>query len=58
MLERLSELNPHSVESLAKRLLEAHDRGYWNPDEHVLEKLREVMVRLAEKLTRARVAEV
>ena len=58
MFERLSELNPHSVESLAKRLLEAHDRGFWNPDEHVLEKLREVMVRLAEKLTRARVAEV
>jgi len=58
MLERLSELNPHSVESLAKRLLEAHDRGFWNPDEHVLENLREVIVRLKEKLTRARVAEV
>ena len=58
MLERLSELNPHSVESLAKRLLEAHDRGFWNPDEHVLENLREVIVRLEEKLTRARVAEV
>jgi magnesium chelatase subunit H len=49
MLERLSELNPHSVESLARRLLEAHDRGYWNPDEHVLEKLREVIVNLEEK---------
>ena len=58
MLERLSELNPHSVESLARRLLEAHDRGYWNPDEHVLEKLREVIIKLEEKLTRARVAEV
>lgn len=58
MLERLSELNPHSVESLARRLLEAHDRGYWNPDEHVLEKLREVIMKLEEKLTRDRVAEV
>jgi magnesium chelatase subunit H len=58
MLERLSELNPHSVESLARRLLEAHDRGYWNPDEHVLEKLREVIIRLEETLARARVAEV
>jgi magnesium chelatase subunit H len=58
MLERLSELNPHSVESLAKRLLEAHDRGFWNPDEHVLEKLREVIIRLEEKLTRARVMKV
>ena len=57
MLERLAELNPHSVESLARRLLEAHDRGYWNPDEHVLEKLREVIIRLEERLTRARVAE-
>jgi len=52
MLERLIELNPHSVQSLAKRLLEAHERGYWNPDEHVLEKLREVIIKLEEGLTR------
>jgi magnesium chelatase subunit H len=43
MFKRLLELNPHSVESLAKRLLEAHERGYWNPDEEILEKLRDVM---------------
>lgn len=42
MFERLSELNPHSVRSLTQRLLEAHERGYWNPDEEVLEKLREI----------------
>lgn len=46
MFERLRELNPNSLESLAKRLLEAHDRGYWNPDEEVLEKLRGVIERL------------
>lgn len=46
MRERLLELNKYSVESLAKRLLEAHDRGYWNPDEQVLEALREVVSRL------------
>jgi magnesium chelatase subunit H len=40
MFERLRELNPYSLESLAKRLLEAHERGYWNPDEEILEKLR------------------
>ncbi len=40
MLERLLELNQYSVQSLLKRLLEAHDRGYWNPDEEVLETLR------------------
>jgi magnesium chelatase subunit H len=42
MLHRLTDLNEHSVQSLAKRLLEAHERGYWNPDEEILERLREV----------------
>ena len=50
MFDRLAELNPHSVESLAKRLLEAHERGYWNPDEHVLEKLREIVEVLQRRL--------
>jgi magnesium chelatase subunit H len=43
MFNRLQELNPHSVRSLTKRLLEAHDRGYWNPDEEILERLREMI---------------
>jgi magnesium chelatase subunit H len=43
MLKRLSELNPDSVRSLRNRLLEAHNRGYWNPDEEVLERLRETI---------------
>ena len=43
MFERLQELNPHSVQSLTKRLLEAHDRGYWNPDEDILERLRDMV---------------
>jgi magnesium chelatase subunit H len=42
MFARLLELNPHSVRSLGKRLLEAHHRGYWNPNEQVLEQLREI----------------
>jgi len=46
MFERLRELNPYSLESLAKRLLEAHERGYWNPDENVLEALRGLIERL------------
>jgi magnesium chelatase subunit H len=41
MFKRLLELNPHSVRSLMKRLLEANERGYWNPDEALLETLRE-----------------
>jgi magnesium chelatase subunit H len=43
MLKRLQGLNPYSVRSLIKRLLEAHDRGYWNPDESILEKLRDLI---------------
>ena len=46
MLHRLSELNQYSVQALAKRLLEAHERGYWNPDEEVLERLREILSKL------------
>ena len=43
MFERLMELNPFSTAALTKRLLEAHERGYWNPDEEVLERLREIV---------------
>ena len=50
MFDRLMELNPHSARSLAKRLLEAHDRGYWNPAEAILEKLREISGRIEEQL--------
>ncbi len=49
MLDRLQELNPYSVLSLAKRLLEAHDRGYWNPDENILEGLRDLLDNLESK---------
>jgi magnesium chelatase subunit H len=50
MFKRLCELNPHSVRSLTKRLLEAHDRGYWNPDEEILEKLRDLVDSLQHQL--------
>ncbi|MEO8434970.1 MAG: cobaltochelatase subunit CobN [Pyrinomonadaceae bacterium] len=43
MLQRLMELNPYSVSSLTKRLIEAHERGYWNPDEEILERLRDLV---------------
>ena len=48
MFERLRRLNPDSVESLAKRLLEAHERGYWNPAEQVLERLQEILGEFAQ----------
>jgi magnesium chelatase subunit H len=50
MFNRLHELNPYSLQSLAKRLLEAHDRGYWNPEEDMLERLREIVSQLANKV--------
>ncbi|HUS11414.1 MAG TPA: cobaltochelatase subunit CobN [Pyrinomonadaceae bacterium] len=48
MFKRLLDLNPHSVRSLTNRLLEAHNRGYWNPDEEILERLSQVVVELKE----------
>jgi magnesium chelatase subunit H len=50
MFNRLQELNPYSVRSLTQRLLEAHDRGYWNPDEEILEKLRDLVDNLEDQL--------
>ena len=50
MLERLRDLNPHSAHSLTQRLLEANGRGYWEVDESVLEKLREISRSLEDQL--------
>jgi magnesium chelatase subunit H len=50
MLERLRELNPHSAHSLAQRLLEANGRGYWDVEDSVLEKLREISRSLEDQL--------
>ena len=50
MLERLRDLNPHSAHSLAQRLLEANGRGYWDVDESVLGKLREITRSLEDQL--------
>ncbi|MEO0435406.1 MAG: magnesium chelatase subunit H [Pseudomonadota bacterium] len=40
MRERLASLNPHSAVKVANRLLEAHERDYWEPDEENLEALQ------------------
>jgi magnesium chelatase subunit H len=50
MLERLRDLNPHSAHSLARRLLEANGRGYWDVDESALEKLRDISRALEDHL--------
>ena len=40
MRERLAKLNPHSAVKVVNRLLEAHEREYWEPDEESLEALQ------------------
>ena len=40
MRERLATLNPKASAKVAHRLLEAHERHYWTPDDDVLEALK------------------
>ena len=40
MRERLAKLNPTASARVANRLIEAHERNYWHPDEATLEGLR------------------
>ena len=50
MRKRLAELNPTASARVANRLLEAHERNYWSPDESVLETLREAGEELEDRL--------
>jgi magnesium chelatase subunit H len=50
MLERLRSLNPHSAHLLVGRLLEASGRGYWSPDQSVIERLREISSEIEDEL--------
>ncbi len=50
MLERLRDLNPHSAHSLVQRLLEANGRGYWDVEDDVLERLRDISRSLEDQL--------
>ena len=50
MLDRLRDLNPHSAHALVQRLLEANGRGYWDVDDSVLEKLRDISRSLEDQL--------
>ena len=40
MRERMAALNPAASAQMANRLIEAHERQYWDPDEAILEALR------------------
>ncbi len=50
MRERLASLNPHATAGIAGRLLEAHNRGFWQTDEATLEQLREIYADLEDRL--------
>jgi magnesium chelatase subunit H len=50
MLERLSSLNPHSARSLVARLLEAEGRGFWEAEQAVVERLREIFAELEDRV--------
>ena len=50
MRKRLSTLNPQASARMANRLLEAHDRNYWQPDADTLAALQDAADELEDRL--------
>ena len=50
MRERLAALNPAASAKIANRLIEAHERRYWQPDPAMLEGLRRAGEELEDRL--------
>ncbi|MEM9183471.1 MAG: magnesium chelatase subunit H [Pseudomonadota bacterium] len=50
MRKRIAELNPKASVRLANRLIEAHERNYWSPDEETLEALNRAGDELEDRL--------
>ena len=50
MRRRLAQLNPHASARVANRLLEAHQRRYWQPDDATLAKLRDAGAELEDRV--------
>jgi magnesium chelatase subunit H len=50
MRKRLSTLNPTASAKVANRLLEAHERNYWSPDETMLAALRRAGEELEDRM--------
>ncbi|NES25912.1 MAG: hypothetical protein F6K41_45260, partial [Symploca sp. SIO3E6] len=42
MAQKLQEANPEAFRNVVGRMLEAHGRGFWQPSEEKLQKLREL----------------
>jgi magnesium chelatase subunit H len=50
MRERLAALNPAASAKIANRLIEAHERNYWSPDQAMLEILRKAGEQFEDRL--------
>lgn len=50
MRERLGKANPHAAAAIARRLLEADARGFWEADETVIDQLRDIYGNLEDQL--------
>ncbi|MCS7100876.1 MAG: cobaltochelatase subunit CobN, partial [Burkholderiaceae bacterium] len=50
MRERLARLNPTASVRVVQRLLEAHERRYWEPDAQTLAALRDASAELEDRL--------
>jgi magnesium chelatase subunit H len=50
MRERLAKLNPTASVKIANRLIEAHERNYWQPSEETIEALRQAGEELEDRL--------
>lgn len=50
MRERLASLNPTASARMANRLIEAHERNYWSPDDDVLQALYDAGDELEDRL--------
>jgi len=50
MRERMAQANPNAAAGMTQRLMEAHDRGYWQPSEAMLAALRDASEELEDRL--------
>ena len=50
MRDRLAAANPNAAAGMANRLMEAHDRGYWQPSAEMLAALRDASEELEDRL--------
>lgn len=50
MRQRMAEANPHATAGIARRLLEAQSRGFWDASDELLDQLREIYGNLEDQL--------